>query len=157
MDANTINLVLNDWLGVTLDAGLTGAVFLLWLSWFRNGKRQQRLEQMLVETSSQLEAATRHLSQASEAIEQLRQHEQALPSRREPVEKAAPVPQQATRPRPVTTQTSALPAQSSTQATMILRMQREGETPQTIAERLDMPLAQVKLLLKLNAASGTVS
>ncbi len=156
MDANTISLFLNNWLGVTLDAGLTGAVLLLWLSWFRNGKRQQRLEQMLVETSSQLEAATRHLSQASEAIEQLRQHEQALP-RREPVEKAAPVPQQATRPRPVTTQTSALPAQSSTQATMILRMQREGETPQTIAERLDMPLAQVKLLLKLNAASGTVS
>jgi len=158
MDASTLNLFLHDWLGVILDAALTGAVFLLWLSWFRNGKRQQRLEQMLVETSIQLEEATRHLSQATEAIEHLKRHEPSRPSRREPA--AATVPaaaQQATHPGAEATQTSPLPAQNSTQATMILRMQREGESPQTIAERLDMPLAQVKLLLKLNAASGSVA
>jgi len=153
MDASTLNLFLHDWLGVILDAALTGAVFLLWLSWFRNGKRQQRLEQILVETSIQLEEATRHLSQATEAIEHLKRHESSHPSRREPAAATAP----AAAPIAGTTQTSPLPAQNSTQATMILRMQREGESPQTIAERLDMPLAQVKLLLKLNAASGTVA
>jgi len=149
MEANTINLFIHDWLGVILDAALSGAVFLLWLSWFRNGKRQQRLEQMLVETSRQLEEASRHLSQATEAIEQLK--------RREPVQAAASAAQQTTATKPATAQTTTLPAQNSTQATMILRMQREGESPQTIAERLDMPLAQVKLLLKLNAASGSIT
>ena len=49
-----------------------------------------------------------------------------------------------------------LPPQNSTQATMILRMQREGESEESIADRLDIPLAQVKLMLKLHAASNTL-
>jgi hypothetical protein len=40
---------------------------------------------------------------------------------------------------------------------MMLRMKREGESAQTIAERLDMPLAQVRLLLKLHAATGAAN
>ena len=157
MDAEAINLFLNSWLGVILDTVLIGAVLLLWLSWFRNGKRQQRLEQMLLEASGQLQEATRHLSEATEAMENLKRHESTRPSSCEPVARAAPVPKQAAPEQPAPTRTSALPAQNSTQATMILRMQREGESAQTIAERLDMPLAQVKLLLKLNTASGSLN
>jgi len=161
MDTNSISLFLNDWLGIILDAGLICGFFLLWFSWFRNGKRQQRLEQMLLETSSQLEAATAHLSQATEAIEQLRQQAQRRSSRRN-VEHTADDHigsdlKKSTNTKPSPPLASTLPQQNSTQATMILRMQREGESSQTIAERLDMPLAQVKLLLKLHAAAGSTS
>jgi len=36
-------------------------------------------------------------------------------------------------------------------------MQREGESEESIADRLDIPLAQVKLMLKLHAASHSAS
>jgi len=158
MDTTTIEQFFDQWLGILLDAGLICAVFLLWLSWFRNGKRQLRLERMLLETSSQLEAATAHLSQATAAIEQLKQQTEPRPATDKRTDRH-PVPAETQRiPRTKPTPASpTLPAQNSTQATMILRMQREGESPQTIAERLDMPLAQVKLLLKLNAATGSVN
>jgi len=50
------------------------------------------------------------------------------------------------------TQPSVSPPPQQTQATQILRMQREGETPETIASTLDIPLAQVKLLLMLQGS-----
>jgi len=149
MDATIISQLLNQWLGLIIDAGLVLGFFFLWLSWHRNGKRQQQLEQLLGETARQLEEATRHLSEATAAIKQLKQQEQRRP---------APAKQTHRTEQPPVKQTLVTPpAQNSTQATMILRMKREGESPQTIAERLDMPLAQVKLLLKLHAASSSVS
>ncbi len=137
---------LNQWLGLMIDTGLVLGVFFLWLSWHRNGKRQKKLEKMLTETARQLEEATRHLSQATEAIKHLKHQEQSQNS-------TASRPTTRTE-QPISPPT--IPSQNSTQATMILRMKREGESPQTIAERLDMPLAQVKLLLKLHAASSAV-
>jgi len=158
MDATIILQFLNQWIGLIVDTGLVLGFFFLWLSWYRNGKRQQQLEQLLGETAGQLEEATRHLSEATEAIKHLQQQEHSNARRPAPARQAraeqvrteqTPVKQASTTPaRP--------PAQNSTQATMILRMKREGESPQTIAERLDMPLAQVKLLLKLHAASSAV-
>jgi len=153
MDATIIFQLLNQWLGLIIDAGLVLGFFFLWLSWHRNGKRQQQLEQLLGETARQLEEATRHLSEATEAIKHLKQQEQRRPRpahAKQVRTEQAPVKQTPVMP-------PAPPAQNSTQATMILRMKREGESPQTIAERLDMPLAQVKLLLKLHAASSSVS
>jgi DNA-directed RNA polymerase specialized sigma24 family protein len=149
MDATVMLQFLNQWLGLIIDTGLVLGFFFLWLSWHRNGKRQQQLEQLLGETARQLEEATRHLSEATAAIKHLKQQEQRRP---------APVKQARRTEQPPVKQTLVTPpAQNSTQATMILRMKREGESPQTIAERLDMPLAQVKLLLKLHAASSSVS
>ncbi len=155
-----ISQFLDQWLGLIIDAGLVLGFFFLWLSWHRNGKRQQQLEQLLGETAAQLEEATRHLSEATAAIQQLKQQEHRSarrPASTRPAsakqtrtEEPSRVEQHIEKQAPVTA-----PAQNSTQATMILRMQREGESPQTIAERLDMPLAQVKLLLKLHAASGS--
>ncbi len=148
MDAVITPQFLSQWLGLIVDTGLALGFFFLWLSWYRNGKRQQHLEQILLSASSQLEEATRHLSQATVAIEQLKQLEQSNGNRS---------PQQVMAKRTKQPSVAATPApQNSTQATMILRMKREGESPQTIAERLDMPLAQVKLLLKLHAASSPV-
>jgi len=156
MDGNSIAQFLHEWLGAILDTGLIFGFFLLWLSWFRNGKRQHRLEKMLMETSGQLEEATRHLSQATQAIEHLRQQGQSArrAAGRDSADHLTPDPPQPARSASVAPAATTLPQKNSTQATMILRMHREGESPQTIAERLDMPLAQIKLLLKLHAVSG---
>lgn len=153
----------SDLLGPAIDIALIIAIGLLWLTWYRNGKRQQRLEQLLGSAASQLEEATRHLAEATETIKHLQAAQQQVtppPSRqaaraygREPVptrehaatERPASPPVREPQPTP--------PPQHSTQATMILRMHREGETAETIAERLNMPLAQVKLMLKLHTAS----
>ena len=145
----TIMTAMDTWLGLLIDIGLLLGFFFLWLSWHRNGKRQQQLEQLLSDTAQQLEEATRHLSDASTAIEQLKKQ----PVSTATVAESAPMPVTPAR-KPLPAASSApLPAQNSTQATMIMRMKREGESPQAIAERLDLPLAQVKLMLKLHAAS----
>jgi len=151
MDSNSISQFLYEWLDLIIDIGLICALFFLWLGWYRNGQRQLKLEQMLAATASQLEEASRHLSLATDAIEHLQKQEQ---EQEQSSAKIKPAKQPST--KQLSEATSRLPSQNSTQATMILRMQREGESSQTIAERLDMPLAQVKLLLKLHAASSSV-
>lgn len=142
-----------DWFGLIIDVALLVAVFGLWLTWYRNGKRQMKMEQLLVGTAQQLEEATMHLSLATDALEKIKQQEKTpVSTPPEPLKKKT-VKQQA----PVISSEHLiqqhLPPQNSTQATMILRMQREGESEESIADRLNLPLAQVKLMLKLHAAS----
>ncbi|TLS78441.1 hypothetical protein FE236_01455 [Mariprofundus erugo] len=153
----------SDLIGLAVDLALIIAIGLLWLTWYRNGKRQQRLEQMLGSAAAQLEEATRHLSEATETMQQLKAAQQEMtppPPRqaaraygREPAR--SPAASERPAPPPVRETPPAPPPQHSTQATMILRMHREGETAETIAERLNMPLAQVRLMLKLHTASTT--
>jgi len=149
----TITQFINDWLGLVIDISLMLGFFFLWLSWHRNGSRQRQLEQLLLETANQLEEATQHLSLATQAIEKLKQQEQTPPPN--PVAPPQPTntPAIPAHPSPA----APIPPQNSTQATMILRMQREGESPETIADRLDLPLAQIKLMLKLHASSKSTA
>jgi len=149
MDTTIILDFLNQWLGVVINSVLLLGFFFLWLSWHGNGKRQKKLENMLSETARQLEEATQHLSQVTEAMKHIKRQELSQSSTRPP--QTARTKQPLNKPPPPPT----VPSQNSTQATMILRMKREGDSPQTIAERLDMPLAQVNLLLKLHAASSS--
>jgi len=155
----TLDQFFNEWFGLLIDIALMAGIFCLWLIWYRNGKRQQHMEQLLIGTAQQLEEASMHLSQATYAIEQLKEREEKVQSksvdvadaaiqrgRREQSSAAIPPSNQ-----PLMSQ--GLPPQNSTQATMILRMQREGESEEGIADRLDIPLAQVRLMLKLHAAS----
>jgi len=165
MLAGELTPILNAWLGLIIDLILIVSVFGLWLTWYRNGKRQQKMEQLLMDTAQQLEEATMHLSLATSAIEQLKQQEK--PIQKKPHERERPaIPtsyasaQKQVEPQSIQHQTvspQALPPQSSTQATMILRMQREGESEESIADRLNIPLAQVKLMLKLHAASNSTA
>lgn len=133
------------WLKPAVDIFLIVGITALWITWLRNGQRQKRLEALLLGCADQLEEATRHLNEATQTIERLR---------REPVRapQSAPAPR-AEQPRqnPPRQNEQALPPENSTQATMVLRMHREGEDAETIADKLDMPLAQVTLLLKLYA------
>jgi len=158
MEATALTPFLNEWLGLMIDVALIVGVFCLWLTWYRNGKRQQKMEQLLIGTAKQLEEATMHLSLATSAIEELQQQQNAIPPKtqeeppQQPIQELSPLV--AAREFVQSQQTQRLPPQNSTQATMILRMQREGESETAIADRLDIPLAQVKLMLKLHAASS---
>jgi len=163
MAESMLTSFLNEWLGLIIDVTLIISVFCLWLTWYRNGKRQQKLEQLLLDTAQQLEEATMHLSLATSTIEQLQQQDeppqtlaQASPVPQTIIEKPASRMPVSSPPHQVVSE-QRMPPQNSTQATMILRMQREGESEESIADRLDIPLAQVKLMLKLHAASQSAS
>lgn len=153
-----MNFISGEGISLFIDVALITGVFLLWLTWYRNGQRQYRLEQLLGETAQQLDEATRHLNQATIMIQQLQKQEEIKNSPTTSFEK--PAAKVETVQRPLKKEQIAepapanLPPESSTQATMVLRMHREGEKPEAIAERLDIPLAQVKLLLKLYASKS---
>jgi len=155
----TLDQFFNEWFGLFIDIALMAGIFCLWLIWYRNGKRQQHMEQLLIGTAQQLEEASMHLSQATYAIEQLKEREEKVQSKSVDVVDAAiqrgrrEQSSAATPPSNQSLMSQGLPPQNSTQATMILRMQREGESEEGIADRLDIPLAQVRLMLKLHAAS----
>ena len=147
----------NQLISLIIDIGLIAGLFALWLTWYRNGKRQQKLELLLMETAQQLDAATLHLQQATTMIEQLKQREAR---HQEPAKQVVNEPARAAARKPSATvgddaeHAMKLPPENSSQATMVLRMHREGEAPEAIADRLDIPLAQVKLLLKLYASKS---
>jgi len=149
---------LDQWLSLIIDVVLIIGVFFLWLTWYRNGRRQQHLEQLLASTAQQLDEATHHLNQATQLISRVQQQEEQRLEKK--VEPEQPKPRAEEPPRheePVIRQEAAtrnVPPENSSQATMILRMKREGETPDAIAERLDIPLAQVKLVLKMYAPAS---
>jgi len=146
-----------EWLGLIIDIALMFGIFMLWLTWHRNGNRQQAMEQLLATTAAQLDEATRHLADATQSMQQLKARQHADEEADRPQPAPEPARQQPRRTMPAQSDTPRPPPQNSTQATMILRMHREGEAAETIAERLDMPLAQVKLMLKLHAASSAAA
>lgn len=141
-------------ISLLIDIAVIAGLFALWLVWYRNGNRQKKLEQLLAETARQLDEATQHLNQATLMIDQLKRQEEK-PRSAEPAAYREPV-QKPVRNSPARAQEPPvkLPPENSTQATMVLRMHREGEEPEAIADRLDIPLAQVKLLLKLYASKS---
>ncbi|MDQ6993365.1 MAG: hypothetical protein Q9M31_07800 [Mariprofundus sp.] len=155
----------NEWLSLCVDIGLITGIFMLWVSWYRNGRRQIKLEQLLLSATSQLDQATHHLDGALQMIDKLQnKHDQqpeqeSAPLRYQDHQQQAPrrqnkpLPDRAT--APLQQQVAREIPQSSTQATMILRMHREGDSAETIADRLDMPLAQVTLMLKLHANAAS--
>ncbi|MDX8407214.1 MAG: hypothetical protein R8L58_02395, partial [Mariprofundaceae bacterium] len=128
----------------------------------RNARRQRRLEVLLSETAEQLEEATRHLDEASRQMAAARKSE-CTPAPAAARVRKQPAPANPKRHTPAAAARRAYQPQASAPATgstdqaartsMILRMQREGESPASIADKLDLPLAQVRLLLKLQAAT----
>jgi len=158
-----------------LDALLLIGIGALWIVWMRNGKRQQHLEQTLAETARQLQEASSHLEAATKQMAQLKSAATRAPAPDASAPAPSKTPAAKARVRPATAAvqparhtppaaakrayqpnaSTRAPANSvnETRTGMILRMQREGETPAGIADKLELPLAQVRLLLKLQAAS----
>jgi len=155
---STISSIMSDngqMIGLLIDFAVIAGLFALWLVWYKNGNRQKKLEQLLADTANQLDEATRHLNQATVMIEQLKRQEEVAETTASSVDRKATQKKfRQTPSREEEEQPGKLPPQNSTQATMVLRMHREGEDAEAIADRLDIPLAQVKLLLKLYASKS---
>jgi len=148
-DARQLNLI--------LDLVLIAAVIALAIIWLRNGARQRKLEAMLAGTAAQLTEASRLLEQASRQLQEARDEQTAATN--EPAPAASPVQPPRITPQAAARKAYAARAASgngNTQAertTLVLRLHREGASAEAIAQKLDIPLAQVRLLLKLQGAA----
>jgi len=187
-----MNLISSELLSPEL-SGLLDALVLLvligvWVLWWKQSKRSQRVEQSLLEAAAQLQEATSMLDDALSQIAILQQQEakkQEAVVQPEPRQQRASVrstpqveesqelddmefPSQArasleqnrreihavdTYEAPSHAQVGYAPQAGQQVGTMdvarILRMQREGQSLESIASTLDIPLAQVKLMLML--------
>jgi len=116
----------------------------LWLTWTRASRRQKQIESLLVATSEQLDEASRHLEEAMAHIQRVQYRENHIPD--------------TSRARKTETITTPLSVKSHAKATFpdtspvtrVLRMHREGYSPEDIAASQDIALAKVKLMLKLH-------
>jgi len=122
-----------------LDILLLLAVAGLWLAWWRNLNRLHKTELLLAESIQQLETASSQLQQAMAHIQAFEQQRQSMPERR---------------PRPaVKKQAAAEPAEKADLA-RTLRLERQGRSAEEIAEILNLPITQVRLMLKVHAPKG---
>ncbi|MDQ6957875.1 MAG: hypothetical protein Q9M24_02050 [Mariprofundaceae bacterium] len=116
----------------------------LWIMWARASRRQKRVEALLIATSEQLDEASRHLEEAMSHIQRIQRRESHTPDIPRPVS-----PEPKTTPLSIK-QSRATPPPKNSPITSVLRMHREGYSPEDIAAGQDIELAKVKLMLKLH-------
>jgi len=116
----------------------------LWVMWERASRRQKRVEALLIATSEQLDEASRYLEEAMSHIQHIQRRESHTPeaphtaSPEFKVASSSMKPPRETRPP------------KNSPVTSVLRMHREGYSPEDIAANQDIELAKVKLMLKLH-------
>ncbi len=147
----------NEMLPILLDAVLILAVIGLWVLWWGQIKQRQKIEGMLTEASTQLQEATLMLNQALVQIQDLQSRdrpEDAVSARSskatEPVAEEQPG-QKIEEKVQAGVESQSHASANISQVAQMLRLQREGETPEKIARKLDLPLAQIKLMLMLQS------
>jgi len=173
-----------DEFSVAMDVVLIVVLVAMWMLWWKQSKRTQRVETGLLEAASQLQEATALLDDALNQISLLQQNEQSKASKETQIKTERAVtkpvleddfdddiePHFSSRSRelldaqrnrselsvshvPVKNNHAQNSSSESKQGVMdvakILRMQREGASLDSIADTLNMPLAQVKLMLML--------
>ena len=126
--------------GLILDILLVLAVAGLWLVWWRNLNRLHKTERLLAESIEQLETASSQLQQALQHIRAFEKERQATAERR---------------PRPaVKIQTAAAEPTEDAILARTLRLERQGKSAEEIADILNVPTTQVRLMLKVHAPRG---
>jgi len=169
--------VSSDAFSMLLDSLLLLVMAALWWLWWQQGRQRQQVENKLAEAAAQLQEATNMLDEALQHIENMQAYEAtegvAMPDEagmEDDMEndvqlsfsaqslamsesyKKADAASSVKQTKSAKPQTAKNIPQSS-QLTQILRMQREGESVENIANELDIPLAQVKLMLMLQKSS----
>jgi len=158
--------VSRDEFSMLLDGLLLLVMGALWWLWWQQAKQRKHVEIKLGEAASQLQEATQMLDEALRQIAHLQEHEshtetepqlevnddvkvsfstQSLAMSQRHEKKKAP--RSSSRKKTVVQPVKNV--SQSSQSAQISRMQREGESPQSIAGKMDIPLAQVKLMLML--------
>ncbi|MDQ6957378.1 MAG: hypothetical protein Q9M21_09320 [Mariprofundaceae bacterium] len=149
-----------------LDGLLLLVMAALWWLWWQQARQRKQVEIKLGEAASQLQEATKMLDEALHQIAHLQAYEPGKEVEQEPetdddvkvsfsaqslamsqTHKKNKTPKSSGK-RSVVNQPIANIPQSS-QSAQISRMQREGESAESIAGKMNIPLAQVKLMLML--------
>lgn len=125
--------------GMILDVLVIAAVIGLWLAWWRNLNRLHKTEQLLVESIQQLEQASSQLQQATDHIRAIEKKKDSAARTKKPV-RSNPAP--------------AGEPGGNTVLTRTLRLQRQGKSDQQIADILNIPIIQVRLMLKMHTVSA---
>jgi len=157
-----------------LDVVMIIAIVGLWVMWFKQSAQRKKVELMLQQASEELQEATTLLDNVMTQLPQLQKSEQqhshhqqliqdsatqdkvSIQRRQQPkaASTQAPAPTPQPRNRPSIKRSQAKPAQQqdgANQSAQIMRLNREGLSMESIAEQLDMPIAQVRLMLLLQA------
>ncbi len=133
----------------------------LWLAWARNVKRQKAVETMLSTASEQLEEASHHLANALQEIKQLQRAKEPQSNDSDGdttyTQDNAKIEHYRTSTKrsqddstSIKSASSPSPESSKSSVQEILQMHRMGQQAEQIAAQLDIPLARVQLLLRLN-------
>jgi len=145
-------------IGMIFDAVLVASVIGLWALWWQQVKQREKIEFALVEASTQLQEATLMLNQALIQIQALQSSsgsedgsgkEHNSENRDTPMEE---MNEKGEAQFPAGREEKSESAANISQVAQMLRLQREGESPEKIAEKLNMPLAQIKLMLMLQSS-----
>ena len=127
------------WIGLGFDSLIIIGIVVLWMMWRQSAKRQAEVEAMLQDAASQLGEASQTLS---EALTQIQRLQDAKPN--EPVK---PVSRSEYNKQADTT--------LSEPVARMLDLHRQGASDEDIAQALAMPLAQVRLMIRLHSAGVT--
>ncbi|MDQ6963693.1 MAG: hypothetical protein Q9M13_02095 [Mariprofundales bacterium] len=147
---------IDGWQGVislVIDGVMVIAMVGLWLLWLQGSRRQHAVELKLEAASAQLKEASAQLNALMPLLAEMTDPRPSpAPASREVV-----APQSVeTQPKPKATKAkerSAVDDDGDARLARLLCLSREGATAEQIARQLDMPLAQVKLLLQVNSSS----
>ncbi|MDQ6951121.1 MAG: hypothetical protein Q9M26_05595 [Mariprofundales bacterium] len=134
-------------LNILIDGAMMLALGGMWLLWLRGSRRQDAIEHKLEAASAELEEASSQLNALMPMIRDLADPRPSpLPSRH----KARQV---ASNPAPAEPPPASKEGGAGSQLSRLLCLHREGVAPEKIARQLDMPLAQVKLLLQVHCGA----
>jgi len=144
---------IDGWQGVVslvIDGGMVIAMVGLWLLWLQGSRRQQAVELKLDAASAQLKEASAQLNALMPLLADM---VDPRPSPA-PASRAVVEPQQQTRTPVEEEVVPKADAGGDARLSRLLCLSREGMAAENIARKLDMPLAQVKLLLQVNNHSS---
>ncbi|PCI45716.1 MAG: hypothetical protein COB41_00900 [Proteobacteria bacterium] len=159
----------SDALSMLLDGLLLLVMVALWWLWWQQARQRKQVEIKLGEAAGQLQEATKMLDEALQQIAHLQAYESKAEEELEDevtddVKVAFSAQSLAMSKAHVKRQKTQTPVaesrvkeseaglSKSSQSAQILRMQREGVSSENIAIKMNIPLAQVKLMLMLQKA-----
>ncbi len=131
---------------LVIDGVMVVAMVGLWWLWLQNMRRQRDVELKLEAASAQLQEATEQLNALMPLLSELSDPRPSPRRREEPPERKAEV-------SPPPEKNSVDTSSADTRLAQLLRLRREGMGAEEIARQIDMPLAQVRLLLRVHRRS----
>lgn len=151
----------SDVFNLALDALMIMAITGLWVMWFQQSSQRKKVEKMLRDAAKDLKDATQLLDQVMGSLDMQQQTSQAS------VKEAVEIRQQRQSSpdkfhQPLAKKTTVKPnieavrkekgtKRNAVDTAKIMRLSREGLNEQTIADQLKVPVAQVRLILLLQA------